>query len=82
MKITNTIAGSVNSAGVILIQDREVISPGDGTLADVTRHYKQVLDTKEGMVRDALIRLGWTPPGSIMCSMREASTGGSGSGSQ
>jgi hypothetical protein len=28
----------------------------------VTRHYKDIINTKEKMIRDALIVLGWTPP--------------------
>ena len=28
----------------------------------LSRHVKNVIDTKEKMIRDGLIALGWTPP--------------------
>jgi len=28
----------------------------------ITNHYKEIIDLKEKMIRDALIALGWTPP--------------------
>ena len=28
----------------------------------VTNHYKEIINLKEKMIRDALIALGWTPP--------------------
>lgn len=65
LKITNEISGSVNLAtGVITLEDIERHSGlvGNDLLAG---HYRNVLDTKERMVREALIRLGWTPPSDL-----------------
>lgn len=28
----------------------------------ITNHYKEIINLKEKMIRDALISLGWTPP--------------------
>lgn len=28
----------------------------------IVNHYKEIIDLKEKMIRDALIALGWTPP--------------------
>jgi hypothetical protein len=36
-----------------------VVEKMDGT---ITNHYKEIIDIKEKMIRDALIALGWTPP--------------------
>lgn len=41
----------------------------------VAQHYVTVIQTKDAMIRAALIRLGWTPPpeGRILHSRREGS---------
>lgn len=66
MRIENKIKGSVDLAsGVITIEDTETTvnsAFASDPMEPITRHYRSVLDTKEGMVREALIKLGWTPP--------------------
>lgn len=37
----------------------DVLEKMDGM---ITRHYMEILDLKEKVVRNALIALGWTPP--------------------
>lgn len=86
MNITNDIGATVDlGSGVITITDLETTAPGlelDDPMAPLTRHYRNVLDTKETMVREALIKLGWvrrddliaegwTPPPGILHSRRE-----------
>lgn len=41
----------------------------------VSKHYRQVMDTKDQMIREALIKLGWTPPPDVLHSKREDPTG-------
>lgn len=66
MHLTNDISGYVDlKSGVITLTDLETATPGlglDDPMAPLARHYTNVIDTKEKMVRDALIKLGWTPP--------------------
>lgn len=41
----------------------------------VSRRHRQVMDTKDQMIREALIKLGWTPPPDVLHSRREDATG-------
>lgn len=77
MQTKNEISGQVDlRSGVITINDHETQTAPSGDA--IERHYTNVLDTKERMVRDALIALGWTPPGGLeavtLHSARETST--------
>lgn len=79
MRIQNEITGQVDlRSGVITIDDTETQISSTGGDA-ITRHYRTVLDTKDRMVRDALIAQGWTPPAGLteamtLHSAREGST--------
>lgn len=63
MKITNNVAATSDPAsGVITITTEEIraaVYPYDEAIRS---YYTDVLNTKEALVREHLIRLGWTPP--------------------
>jgi hypothetical protein len=58
-----TIGSSVDVAAGVISINEEVIEP-DLMFRDemVKNHVKWVIDTRDQAVREALIKLGWTPP--------------------
>lgn len=61
--------------GVIAI-DETITEPGlSPAFEAMQRHQRHVMDTKDQMVREALIKLGWTPPPEVLHSKRDEPTG-------
>lgn len=78
--LTHNLKGSIDLASKIITIDEEMVDSGVlhipfETRQALTQHYRTVVDTKDQMIRDALIRLGWTPPpdGLVLHSRREGS---------
>lgn len=40
----------------------QIISKDDAFLDDITVILREIFNTKEQQIREALIKLGWTPP--------------------
>ena len=56
------ISTSTLSPKIDLLNEKieiDVLEKMDGM---ITNHYKEIINLKEKMIRDALIALGWTPP--------------------
>lgn len=64
---------SISSSTIIIDEfiTRTFIDP---TQTAVTQHHQQVCDTKDNLIREALIQLGWTPPPSLLHSRRGDAT--------
>lgn len=81
LKITHNLTSSIDLGNEVITIKEEMIDTGILHAVDfsrneaVTRHYITVVETKDKMIRDALIRLGWTPPpeGRVLHSRREGS---------
>lgn len=58
------------SGAIIVIDEYVTQASTDPAVAAVTAHRQQLCDTKDAMIRDALIALGWTPPPALMHSRR------------
>ncbi len=63
MIIDHTIAPSVNLAsGEILLHEETANPPIDSHLWALRQHSLLIVQTRDAAIRDALIKLGWTPP--------------------
>lgn len=67
MKLIHSLSSTVNNDRAT-IEIAECVTHTleaaiDEALVD---HYKTVVDTKERLVREGLIALGWTPPASLV----------------
>ncbi len=64
MNTRYTVQTSITPAGNI-VQETTAHEPGLADLRDqiVQRVSRQVIDLQDAAIRDALIALGWTPPG-------------------
>lgn len=68
---------------VVLIDEFESgphIGPADLFSEALERHTRMVLDTRETVIREALVKLGWTPPPSSKAPPRAARTAGANAG--
>ena len=76
-KRTVELKASIQGASILI--DEMIHEPCTDVLQGAAqRHYRQVLDTKDALVREALIKLGWTPPPetpSVLHSRRDKPTG-------
>ncbi len=58
---TDKLGGSFTKDRITLTRDREFDGPSVFDL--MQKHEVRIMELQDQMVRDALIKLGWTPPG-------------------
>lgn len=81
LQITHNLTSSIDLGNEVITIKEEMVDTGILHAVDfsrheaVTRHYVTLVETKDKMIREALIRLGWTPPpeGRVLHSRREGS---------